>query len=94
MRKIYLGFVAETELDGRTILPEYFFQTRAFTTLEKAKKSLNDWIYEVLIEDEELEQIPGENEETLIVRNTTTSYGEDWTIPCYRCWIEEKELED
>ena len=40
MRKIYLGFVAETELDGRTILPEYFFQTRAFTTLERAKRTV------------------------------------------------------
>lgn len=92
--KVYIGFVAETEMNGCTIIPEYFFETRVFSTLEKARRSLNDWIYDVLIEDEELEEVPGVNkEETLIVRNTKTSWGEDWIIPCYRCWIEEKGVE-
>ena len=92
--KVYIGFVAETEFNGCTIIPEYFFETRVFSTLEKARRSLYYWIYDVLTNDEELEEVPGDNEEEiLIVRNTKTSYGEDWTIPCYRCWFEEKEVE-
>lgn len=95
MRKIYLGFVAETELNGCTILPEYFFETRAFTTYEKARDSLDDWVNEVIFNNEGYEALPEDekHKDTLIVEVTKTSWGEDWVIPHYRCWIEEKELE-
>lgn len=91
--KIYLAFAAETDLAGKVIIPEYFFESRAFKTKENAKQSLLDWMSEIVMEDEELEiQENGENE-YIIIRHTT-SWGEDFDVPNFRCWMEEKEFED
>lgn len=93
---IYLLHAAETDINGCTILPEYRFDTFAFSTLEKAAVQLKEWA-EQFVEDypnTKIRQVEEDYEDYIIEEQATTGWGEEWDRPVFRFWIEEVSFEE